>query len=237
MRTGGERCRSPRPFCTRSSRPVDVERCHGSTMILAWSSGLPRSMNACGTCVDRHEPGEPAARGRPSPRRSRRATRRTRTGRSRARTGCSARLPMPSIGWIVSCCMQAPTTRTRALRGAIRIACSIIPGTPTASKITSGLFPSTLRHASIACLAAGSTTTSQPSCSASARRFGEKSAADDRADPAHLQSAMQARPTGPSPITIARLAAGDLRLFATACTPTASGSVSAAMRPAGRSAP
>ena len=40
-------------------------------------------------------------------------------------------------------------------------------------------------------------------------------------------SAMQANPTGPQPSTIA-LSPPAMRLFATACTPTASGSVSAA---------
>ena len=48
-------------------------------------------------------------------------------------------------------------------------------------------------------------------------------------------SAMQARPTGPAPMTTA-LSPALIRLFATACTPTASGSVIAASstgRPAG----
>ncbi len=102
---------------------------------------------------------------------------------------------MPTSGWISSDCMHTPTTRMRASLGAMRMACPIIPGTPTASKITNGLDRSPpSRHASIAGVSRGSTTTSAPIRSASARRRGGEVGGDDRADAqaAQLGDARQA---------------------------------------------
>ena len=113
--------------------------------------------------------------------------------------------------------------------GAIRMQASSMPGTPTASKMTTGRVPSTRRHAAMAGSTVGSTTSSAPSRSASARRPGERSAATTGLTPRCFRSAITARPIGPQPRTIA---ASSLRmpLLATACTPTANGSVSAASR-------
>ena len=123
--------------------------------------------------------------------------------------------------------MQAPTIRIRLSFGAIRMVCSIMPGTPTASKTTSGFTPSIRRHAWIALSSFGSTTSSQPRCSASRRRAGEKSAPTIGPIPSIFIAAMQASPTGPSPITIAA-SPGAIADFATAWTPTDNGSVNAA---------
>ncbi|MNN48013.1 hypothetical protein D3C81_1624630 [compost metagenome] len=83
----------------------------------------------------------------------------------------------------------------------------------------------------------GSTTISAPHCSASLRRFGEKSLATTVLTPAALSIKITPNPTGPQPITIA----GSLvltRLRRTACNATAIGSVMAALsasRPLGTS--
>ena len=124
--------------------------------------------------------------------------------------------------------MHDADDRMRASFGAMRIACSIMPGTPTASKITSvphavDLAPRLDRrrlarvddHVGAELLG-------------ERRRLREKSAATIGPMPRILSSAMHARPTGPQPSTMA-LSSPVIRLLATACTPTASGSVSAAM--------
>ena len=74
---------------------------------------------------------------------------------------------------------------------------------------------------------AGSTTTSAPSAIASSRRRAEKSAATIGRAPRRRSAAITARPTGPQPIT-SGASSGSSRALATACRPTAIGSVSAA---------
>ena len=54
-----------------------------------------------------------------------------------------------SSGRIVSCSMHEPTTHTRAIAGAMRIASPRVPGTPIASKSTSGRRPSSRCQTSI----------------------------------------------------------------------------------------
>ena len=126
-------------------------------------------------------------------------------------------------------CMHTPTTRMRASFGAMRIAWSIIPGTPTASKITSGRMPSTRApRLDRRCLDAGRPRrrrrAARPGPAASARSRRRRSGRCRGS----FSSAMHASPTGPQPSTMA-LSPTAIRLLATACTPTASGSVSAAM--------
>ena len=78
---------------------------------------------------------------------------------------------------------------------------------------------------------------SAPILTASSRRLGEKSAATIGRMPLSRRAAMTASPTGPQPTTSG--ASSPLSApFSTACTPTASGSVSAAWsvdRPLGTS--
>ena len=66
-------------------------------------------------------------------------------------------------------------------------ASSMMPGTPMASKTTSGWPPPTAAHASNAGSSAGSTTSWAPIVAASARRAGEKSAATIGSMPLQLQ--------------------------------------------------
>ncbi len=68
---------------------------------------------------------------------------------------------------------------------------------------------------------------SAPSASANRRRPDEKSAATIGPTPRILRAAMTARPTGPQPIT-SGTSSGVRLALATACQPTAIGSVSAA---------
>ena len=68
---------------------------------------------------------------------------------------------------------------------------------------------------------------SAPMRRASARRAGEKSAAITGPMPCSFSAAITASPIGPQPITSAT-SSGVMRAKATACTPTASGSTSAA---------
>ena len=82
---------------------------------------------------------------------------------------------------------------------------------------------------------AGSTTTSAPARSASARRAAEKSAATTGPWPPAFNALITASPMGPQPTTRATSRAAR-RAVRTACTPTASGSVTAARagsRPSG----
>src|SRR5579875_2939255 len=132
-------------------------------------------------------------------------------------------------GWIVSGSMHTPTTVTVVPRGTSRSSASITPGTPTASKATSGCRPSTRRHASSSGSRRGSTTSVAPSLEAMARRAGEGSAATTGATPAIDSAAITARPTGPHPATAAACPA-PMPDTATAWMPTASGSVSDAAR-------
>ena len=74
---------------------------------------------------------------------------------------------------------------------------------------------------------AGSRTSSAPKASASRRRVGEKSAASTGPCPRPLSAAMTASPTGPQPTTRQGWP-GLSAASPTACSPTASGSVSAA---------
>ena len=102
-----------------------------------------------------------------------------------------------------------------------------MPGTPTASKITSGREPSTRRQATTAGSSRGSTTSVAPMVVARRRRAWEKSAATIVSTPASSSAAMTASPTGPQPSTTAAWR-GSTLLISTACRPTAIGSVRAA---------
>ena len=118
-----------------------------------------------------------------------------------------------------------------------------MPGTPTASKITGSgtLAPSMaepMRSMTVRAMpksdqrswgdsSAGSMTTSAPKASARRRRVGEKSAASTGPCPRPLSAAITANPTGPQPTTRQGWPA-PRPARPTACSPTASGSVSAA---------
>ena len=122
---------------------------------------------------------------------------------------------------------------------------SSTPGTPTHSKTTAGRSAGPAIHGGSAgaraasrhtaasrqlchgVVCAGSTTTSAPIVWASSRRRAEKSAATMGRAPARRSAAITARPTGPQPIT-SGASSRSRRAFATAWTPTAIGSVSAA---------
>ena len=109
------------------------------------------------------------------------------------------------------------------------MAASSMPGTPTASKITIGLFAPSRRQASMAGSTDGSTTSCAPMVTASRRRVSEKSAATIGSTPMACSAAITARPTGPAPSTTAAWP-GVICDRLTACSPTAIGSVSAARR-------
>ena len=83
--------------------------------------------------------------------------------------------------------------------GTSRRSCWSMPGTPTASKATSGRRPSTRRQASTAPSSGGSTTSAAPRVRAMARRTGEGSAATIDLDPRHAQSGHHGQAHGPAP--------------------------------------
>ena len=97
-------------------------------------------------------------------------------------------LPMPKNGVIgVGLHAHADDDEAGAGGGAGRRTSSMIPGTPMASKTTSGRPPPTRAHASNAGSVAGSTASWAPMVAASARRAGEKSAATIGSMPLQLQ--------------------------------------------------
>ena len=98
-----------------------------------------------------------------------------------------------------------------------------------ASKTTGVAPPDARFQPSIAVSTAGSTTAVAPMDAASARRRGEKSLATICSMPFDRNTAINARPIGPAPKTSAPSPRLILDLL-TACTATATGSVSAAVR-------
>ena len=138
-------------------------------------------------------------------------------------------LPMPSIGWNVSCCMHAPTISSRAFLGRHPHRLLDHPGNTDRLEDDERL---AAVDAAPRLDRRPRRLDRPPRRNRGARRApGElgRSRPDDRSDAEHLIAAMHASPTGPRPITTA---ASPTAIFdlATAWTPTASGSVSAAMR-------
>jgi hypothetical protein len=132
-------------------------------------------------------------------------------------------LAVPNSGNTVSGSMHTPATINRLPIGARRITSLMIPGTPTASKTTTGV---TLSNGDPC---AGSSTSWAPIVTARSRLVCEKSVATMCSTSRSRSAAMIAIPIGPHPITNAVSPDWIAALF-TACRPTAIGSVRAACR-------
>ena len=177
-------------------------RTYGTTRILAWTSGWPRSVERLGDAVD----GD-------------------RAGDQRAQVDLALGDRAQRLGELVGLVAEgeldvelSPDADHRVdlvglhahaddqdaeSLGAIRIAASIIPGTPTASKMTSGRVPSTSRQAIDGRPLGGVDDDVAPEVLGQRPPPGEKSAPTTGPIPRRFSSAMQASPTGPRPSTIA----------------------------------